>query len=68
MVYERADHTPELPEAERERLVERSMVERVYSRLKDEFGARTDQWPRGRRVPGPLRFSWLASFPSRPTR
>ena len=36
MVYERADHTPELPQAERERL-----AERVYSRLKDEFGART---------------------------
>ena len=31
----------ELTAAEQERLHQRSMVERVYSRLKDEFGARS---------------------------
>lgn len=40
-VRERQYYRPELPEAERDRLAERTMVERVYSRLKDEFGGRT---------------------------
>jgi len=31
--------TPEMPWAERERFKERTMVERVHARLKDEFGA-----------------------------
>jgi hypothetical protein len=40
ILTEKEEISRELTWAERERFTERTMVERVYSRLKDEFGAR----------------------------
>lgn len=46
--------------AEEQRFEERSMVERVYSRLKDEFGARTIRWRGASKIMAHLMFGVLA--------
>jgi DDE family transposase/transposase-like protein DUF772 len=59
-VRERKYYTPELPPAEWDRLAERNMVERVYSRLKDEFGGRTVRVRGAAKVMAHLMFGLLA--------
>jgi Transposase DDE domain/Transposase domain (DUF772) len=52
--------TPPLTPAEEERLCERTMVERVFSRLKDEFGARSIRLRGASKIMAHLMFGVLA--------
>jgi hypothetical protein len=52
--------TPPLTPAEEDRLRERAMVERVYSRLKDEFGARSIRVRGAAKIMAQLMFGILA--------
>lgn len=60
MLTEKEEIPRELTWAERERFTERTMVERVYSRLKDEFGARFIRVRGASKVMAHLMFGILA--------
>ena len=56
----RIKHKREMPPAERQRYKQRTSVERVNSRLKDDFGARTVRVRGARKVFAHLMFGVLA--------
>ncbi|MDQ2776095.1 MAG: transposase [Acidobacteriota bacterium] len=59
-VTEKELRAPEMTWAERDRFAERTMVERVYSRLKDEFGGRSVRVRGAKKVMAHLMFGVVA--------